>query len=486
MHQSVLDFTGMFNSQERIPIFLNDVDVSTIEGKQAFNAKIMTLYEEESLTSSPTCQCRFLRRGKHHGDTCPHCNTTCEYELEKEIENDLWVRAPEGIRALINPAVYVMLQDFMTKGPHNLLQYLINPMIKNDGRSPWFDAADKAGIPRGLNNFIDHFDDIMDSVYRIVRNDRRRQIPVIQEFINAYRNLLFTPYLNIPNRMAFVIENNEYNKWADKTIETGVNAVLTIVSADSKSSGRDRTIGRKEALVATAMQEYGEFWTNFYSKVAGKKHGYFRQEIFGQRSHFTFRGVITSITERHKYDDCYLPWKMGVQLFKEHIISKLMQGTVTRGAMSPRDAERLINYAVNNYDPLIDEVIKELIAEHPSGRGLPIILQRNPSLKRGSAQQLWVPRVKTDPNDFTIMLSVLILGAFNADFDGDQMNGYFIVDGRLFNFLCRLHPSTGVMDLNQANEISSNLDIPKPLTSTIDNWIFMEEEELMRMDGLIQ
>ena len=71
-------------------------------------------------------------------------------------------------------------------------------------------------------------------------------------------------------------------------------------------------------------------------------------------------------------------------------------------------------------------------------------------------------------------------------FDGDQMNGYFIVDGRLFNFLCRLHPSTGVMDLNQANEISSNLDIPKPLTSTIDNWIFMEEEELMRMDGLIQ
>ena len=485
MHQQVLDFVGMFNSQDRVPLFLNDEDVSTIEGKKAFNDKIMTLYEEESLTSAPVCSCRHLRRGKHYGDTCPKCNTVCEYELEKEIENDLWVRAPEGIVALINPAVYVMLQDFMTKGPYNLLQYLINPTIKNDGRSPWFDAADKAGIPRGLNNFINHFDDVMDSVYRIVRNDRRRQIPIIQEFINEYRNVIFTPYLNIPNRMAFVIENNEYNKWADKTIETGVNAILTIVSADNKSSGRDRTISRKEALVSTAMMEYAEFWTNFYSKVAGKKHGYFRQEIFGQRSHFTFRGVITSITARHNYDDCYLPWKMGVQLFKEHIISKLMQGKVDRPAISPRDAERIINRAVNNYDPLIDEVIQELIAEHPSGRGLPIILQRNPSLKRGSAQQLWVSQVKKDPNDFTIMLSVLILGAFNADFDGDQMNGYFIVDGRIFNFLCRLHPSTGVMDLNQANEISSNLDIPKPLTSTIDNWIFMEEEELMRQDGLL-
>ena len=68
----------------------------------------------------------------------------------------------------------------------------------------------------------------------------------------------------------------------------------------------------------------------------------------------------------------------------------------------------------------------------------------------------------------------------------DQMNGYFIVDQRILGFMARLHPSTGVMDLNNANEISSNLDLPKPLTSTIDNWIFMEEEELLRQDGLIK
>lgn len=67
----------------------------------------------------------------------------------------------------------------------------------------------------------------------------------------------------------------------------------------------------------------------------------------------------------------------------------------------------------------------------------------------------------------------------------DQLNGYFIVDGRIFNILVRLHPSTGVMDLNNANEISANLDIPKPLTSTIDNWIHMEEAELLRLDGLL-
>ena len=424
MHQRLFDFVGVFNSQERIPIFLNDVDVSTISGKMAFNEKLMTLYEEESLTSSPTCQCRYLRTGKHHKDICPRCNTSCEYELERDIENDLWVRAPEGIPGLIEPSFYVMLQEFMTKGPYNLLQYLINPTMKNDGRSAWFDAADRAGIQRGLVNFIQNFDSIMEDVYRIVRSERRKQIPIIREFIEVHRHLLFPAFLIVPNRMAFVIENNEYNKWADKTIETGVNAILTIVSADAKSNGKEKTIARKESLVATAMLEYAEFWTNFYSKVAGKKHGYFRQEVFGQRSHFTFRGVITSITGRHKYDDCELPWKMGVQLLKEHIISKLMRGSTTREAMSPKDSESLVNYAVNNYVGLIDVIMKELIAEHPSGRGLPVVLQRNPSLKRGSAQQLWLPRIKTDINDFTIGLSVLILAAFNADFDGELVAVY--------------------------------------------------------------
>ena len=37
------------------------------------------------------------------------------------------------------------------------------------------------------------------------------------------------------------------------------------------------------------------------------------------------------------------------------------------------------------------------------------------TMKRGSAQQLWVPEIKTDLGDFTINLSVLILSHYNAD-----------------------------------------------------------------------
>jgi hypothetical protein len=96
---------------------------------------------------------------------------------------------------------------------------------------------EKCGFTRGLNYFIDNFDEIMEHIYRIVRNDRKKQIPAIKQLITENRNKLFPQYITVPNRMAFVIEKNEYNKWADKTIEAGIDAMLTIVYADTKVNG---------------------------------------------------------------------------------------------------------------------------------------------------------------------------------------------------------------------------------------------------------
>lgn len=484
MHQEFINFEKILSEQERVPIFLNDLDIITTEGKHAFGKTLMTLYEEESLTTAPMCQCRHLRGGKYHKDICPVCNTACEYELEKDIYNELWLRTPEGIDTFINPAFYIVLEHMLTKSKVNLLDYLINPLMKNPGNAEWLDEVDRRNIPRGLNNFYRNFDAIMEEVFQIVKSNRAKDIGVMRELIKSKRDLIFTKYLNVPNRMAFVIESNDYNRWADKTIEAGMNAVITIVSADTVVHGRKKSIARKEAMVATAMKELASFWNVFWDKVAGKKPGYFRQEIFGQRSHFTFRGVITSITNAHRYDEVHLPWKMGVQLLKDHIISKLLRGKEGKyRAHSPKEAEYLVGLAVNKHIPLIADIMNELIEECPTGKGIPIILQRNPSLKRGSAKFLYITLIKDDVNNFTISLSTLILSSYNADFDGDELNGYLIIDMFLATILERLHPCYTVMDLNMANEVSGDLAIPKPLTSTIDNWIYDEEYRLSLLDG---
>ena len=59
--------------------------------------------------------------------------------------------------------------------------------------------------------------------------------------------------------------------------------------------------------------------------------------------------------------------------------------------------------------------MKELIAESPY-KGLPCCFNRNPTLLRGSIQQLYITKIKSDDiNDNTISLSVMILSAYNAE-----------------------------------------------------------------------
>ncbi len=134
-------------------------------------------------------------------------------------------------------------------------------------------------------------------------------------------------------------------------------------------------------------------------------------------------------------------------------------------------------YANNNYVELIDYLFDKLLRANPSGEGYPCCLQRNPSLRRGSNQQLLIPPggIKKDLNDYTISLSPLILVQYNADHDGDQLNGYLAIDSRIASIIGRLAPHTGLMDLNRANEISDTIDMPKPVTSTMDHWIFLED-----------
>ena len=92
-----------------------------------------------------------------------------------------------------------------------------------------------------------------------------------------------------------------------------------------------------------------------------------------------------------------------------HITNKLL-----RKGLSPSECEKFLMLHTNKYHPDLDAIFKELIEESPYP-GLPIILQRNPSLVRGSAQQFYVTKIKPDPSVNTISLSVLTLAAPNAD-----------------------------------------------------------------------
>jgi DNA-directed RNA polymerase subunit beta' len=139
------------------------------------------------------------------------------------------------------------------------------------------------------------------------------------------------------------------------------------------------------------------------SDVLKGKQGRFRQNLLGKRVDYSGRSVIV-VGPTLKLHECGLPKGMAAELFKPFIIRKLIERGIVKTVKS---AKKL----VDRKDPVIWDILENILAGHP------VLLNRAPTLHRLSVQA-FQPRLIEGK---AIQLHPLVCGAFNADFDGDQM-----------------------------------------------------------------
>src|SRR5512144_190244 len=133
------------------------------------------------------------------------------------------------------------------------------------------------------------------------------------------------------------------------------------------------------------------------------KQGRFRQNLLGKRVDYSGRSVIV-VGPELKLNQCGLPKKMALELFKPFIYHKLEQkGHCT----TIKQAKEL----VEQQDPVVWDILEEVIKDHP------ILLNRAPTLHRLGIQAFEPVLVEGK----AIKIHPLVCTAFNADFDGDQM-----------------------------------------------------------------
>ncbi len=462
----LVNLDNVFHNLRFSPIIANHVDVSTQQGRDSLSKILLKRYEGDALNVLPSCNCEYLTGGRNLYAICPRCGTACLPPLEQPIESVIWMVPPQGIDTFINPSAWTYLSRAMTSSGFNLLEFLTNPSYKPAGKIP-----DKLpyfmqhGYQRGINNFYRNFDEITEVLFKLrlikdigpYKNDH-------QTWIKMNRDKIFCKYLPLPSNASFVIESSGDTEYLDKSITLAIDAMWDIVGVDNPTTPlNDR---RKQTRVVEAISKLAKYYSEFEDKTLGKKKGIFRKHMFGGRVHFSARAVITSIFDPHRYWEIHTPWSLSLQLLKLHISNKLLK----RGFV-PLDIERLFRDYALRYHPLLDEIMNELIQEAPNQR-ISVILQRNPTLHRGSAQCLYITKVKTDPLDNTIAMSVLVLSAPNADFDGDELNMMLILDNKMHRKLKALEPCNYAMDSGSPYEVSSNLKIPAPLIATIANWMY--------------
>src|SRR5256712_9699643 len=133
------------------------------------------------------------------------------------------------------------------------------------------------------------------------------------------------------------------------------------------------------------------------------KQGRLRQNLLGKRVDYSGRSVIV-VGPELKLNQCGLPKKMALELFKPFIYNKLEQ----EGLVSTIKAAKEM---VELQKPRVWDFLEEVIKEHP------VLLNRAPTLHRLGIQAFEPVLVEGK----AIKIHPLVCTAFNADFDGDQM-----------------------------------------------------------------
>jgi hypothetical protein len=375
VHLELVDHDKEYASLTYDPVLVNDFNTANVEEKEEFDRHLYSHYQDsDSIEESASCDCRRTTGVYRMGVTCAYCGTQVVGTSDRAITPSMWIKAPEGVRSLINPQVWIMLENAMSAKEFNFLEFLTNTSYRYDKDTVTSKETKRKlerllerNFPRGLNNFIDNFDEIMKFLFQANIIDTNKG--ELSRFVEENRDRFFPQYLPIPSKICFVVESTTSGVYIDKPLGMAIDAVLTIASL--RSSGfplKDQVVQNR---VVKAIKSLAMFHETYGRVRLAKKPGLFRRHVFGSRLHFTARGVITSISDPHDYDELHIPWGIATQLLKYHIVNKLLK----RGK-NVTDALSFVYSNVLRYNEELDAIFKELIAEAPE-KGIPVTFHRN-------------------------------------------------------------------------------------------------------------
>jgi hypothetical protein len=409
-------------------------------------------------------------KGEYYiGEKCSTCNTEVKPIVEDSLSFLLWVKRVQGVQKFISPIVLKILTERyrVTKPRVPIIPYLMLTDYKIDARTQGknLEHIEKLehylklnNIKRGYNSFVENFYTIIGILEENFVKKTADEYDFM-EFLRTNGMNIFSEHLPFPNKVMFSMESNELGKFFDDALIKPINVIRRLTGIDIYN----KSAHVKQNKVAKSLLELADFYEEYIKSAFFSKPGLVRQHISSSRSHFTARAVITSIYGPHRYDEIHLPWSLSCTLFREHILNLLM-----KKGYSYKEAIKLLMNHNRTYHPIIDSIFNEIIT---TSGGVPCFLNRNPSLHRGSIQTVRVTRVKTDCDDNTMGLSPLILGSFNGDFDGDQLNVTLALTTNVTRNMHNFNPHHNILSLTGINDFSNNIKLPKTIISTLSNWI---------------
>lgn len=470
-HFEPTDFDREFNKLSVYPVFANDIDTSTDEGRMSLRHQLITQYGGDALSSIPQCSEGCTVGGVHFQTTCPICHTEVTYITERPIESLVWLRVPEGMAGMYNPMIWNALSAAMTVNSISCWDWLCDPNYRASGPLPEFLVRKQLdGWVRGYNQAIVQVPTLYREFYEsLPRKAVKRHQQELIEFFEQNTIPLLHKHLPVPSKTGFILEGSDELAYADKNMSFLIDGVESIIGIERTAIPLAQR--HKDHRMVSGLNKLAQYYQLYAQDSLHGKYGALRRNVFGIAQHFTARAVITSIQRPHLYEEIIPPWSIIVELMSVHL-----RGSLTRMGYTPKQINEIMHHAELNFSPLIHKLLQEYVDQcDPIGihnvRGIRVKFSRNPTLERLSKTGYFVREWKTDPKDKTVSMSVMSLRGHGADFDGDEMNLELIVDKRAARLYSRMRPHLGIMSYTVPRALNGNADLQTPSTATLAQFV---------------
>ena len=230
------------------------------------------------------------------------------------------------------------------------------------------------------------------TVVPVIPPDLRPMVPLDGgRFATSDLNDLYRRIINRNNRLKQLQELNApevITRNEKRMLQEAVDALI------------DNSARHGKTVVASTGQK--RMLKSLADVLKGKKGG-FRHNLLGKRIDYSGRSVIV-VGPKLKLNQCGLPKRMALELFKPFVISRLIQGEYVHNV---RSANRFIETGRSEVWDILEDIVK----------GAHVMLNRAPTLHRLGIQAFKPILIEGK----AIQVHPLVCEAFNADFDGDQM-----------------------------------------------------------------
>lgn len=361
------------------------------------------------------CECGATKQMINFNTICPKCKTLVKF-IDDDYEYFGWCKLKKY--HVIHPNMYEHLVSLI--GADRLDKIISFEDQKDEnGHSKKKKKKIRTKSARedhpydgiGMHEFYNNFDEIIEYYYK--KNSKKTEI---YETIIKYRDIVFTQSIPVFTTYLRPFDVNGKNFSYESTNNIYKLIATHTYYVNNETLKSDKEMKPKEVSLYKLQEQFNELYNEILNIISGKK-GNIRQ-LFGGRFSNSGRLVIVQDVNL-EIDQITLSYYSLVELLQHQIINILKKSY----NITYYEAWDILYRASINPDNTVIQIINSIIKSNP--QGLPIIINRNPTIARGGVLQMYCVGMTMT---YTMGVPLQILDLLAADFDGDVLNIFMIIN----------------------------------------------------------